>query len=104
MFVSALILFGVASLVGGAAQSQEMLVVARGIQGFSCAFMAASSLAIITSSFANEQLFGNPQIRYDARRFLAIGRLLAVLGDENPRHQLVERLGEVHHPDLSIGP
>ena len=28
-----------------------MLVIARGVQGFSCAFMAASSLAIITSSF-----------------------------------------------------
>src|SRR5215470_14225805 len=35
-----------------------------------------TTLAIITSSFANEQLFGNPQIRYDARKFLAIGRLL----------------------------
>src|SRR5262249_7615673 len=29
-----------------------------------------TTLAIITSSFANEQLFGNPQIRYDARKFL----------------------------------
>src|SRR5262249_6788826 len=35
-----------------------------------------TTLAIITSSFANEQLFGNPQIRYDARQFQAIGRLL----------------------------
>jgi len=35
-----------------------------------------TTLAIITSSFANEQLFDNPQIKYDARRFLAIGRLL----------------------------
>jgi tripartite-type tricarboxylate transporter receptor subunit TctC len=35
-----------------------------------------TTLAIITSSFANEQLFGNPQIRYDARRYLAVGRLL----------------------------
>jgi len=35
-----------------------------------------TALAIITSSFANEQLFGNPQIRYDARQFQAIGRLL----------------------------
>src|SRR5436309_9949010 len=51
VFVSALILFGLASLAGGSAQTQEMLVIARGIQGFSCAFMAASSLAIITSSF-----------------------------------------------------
>jgi EmrB/QacA subfamily drug resistance transporter len=52
VFVSALVLFSLTSLVGGAAQSQLMLVVARGVQGFSCAFMAASSLAIITSSFA----------------------------------------------------
>jgi EmrB/QacA subfamily drug resistance transporter len=51
VFVSALVLFGLASLAGGAAQTQEMLIVARGVQGFSCAFMAASSLAIITSSF-----------------------------------------------------
>ena len=35
-----------------------------------------TTLVIITSSFAMEQLFENPQIRYDARRFLAIGRLL----------------------------
>ena len=35
-----------------------------------------TTLAIITSSFANEQLFGNPQIRYDARKFLPVGRLL----------------------------
>ena len=35
-----------------------------------------TTLAIIISSFANEQLFDNPQIKYDARKFLAIGRLL----------------------------
>src|SRR5215470_15325377 len=35
-----------------------------------------TALAIITSSFANEQLFDNPQIKYDARKFLAVGRLL----------------------------
>jgi tripartite-type tricarboxylate transporter receptor subunit TctC len=35
-----------------------------------------TSLAIITSSFANEQLFDNPQIKYDARKFFAVGRLL----------------------------
>jgi len=51
VFVSALFLFGLASLAGGAAQTQEMLVFARAVQGFSCAFMAASSLAIITRSF-----------------------------------------------------
>jgi tripartite-type tricarboxylate transporter receptor subunit TctC len=34
-----------------------------------------TTLSIITSTFANEELFANPQIRYDSRRFLAIGRL-----------------------------
>src|SRR5437588_6013559 len=50
-FVAALVLFSLASLGGGAAPNREILIVARGLQGFSCAFMAASSLAIITSSF-----------------------------------------------------
>jgi tripartite-type tricarboxylate transporter receptor subunit TctC len=35
-----------------------------------------TTLIMITSSFAMEQLFENPQIKYDARKFLAIGRLL----------------------------
>jgi tripartite-type tricarboxylate transporter receptor subunit TctC len=35
-----------------------------------------TTIAVITSSFANEQLLGNPQIKYDARNFLALGRLL----------------------------
>src|SRR3954453_6028047 len=35
-----------------------------------------TTMAIITSAFANEQLFGNPQIKYDARQFQAVGRLL----------------------------
>jgi tripartite-type tricarboxylate transporter receptor subunit TctC len=35
-----------------------------------------TTLTIITSSFANEQLSGNPQIKYEAQKFLAIGRLL----------------------------
>jgi EmrB/QacA subfamily drug resistance transporter len=52
MFVLALLLFGLASLVGGAAQSREMLIVARAAQGLGGALMAACSLAIITSSFA----------------------------------------------------
>jgi EmrB/QacA subfamily drug resistance transporter len=51
VFVAALVLFSITSLVGGAAATRQMLIVARGVQGFSCAFMAASSLAIITTSF-----------------------------------------------------
>ena len=51
VFVAALVLFGATSMVGGAAQSGLWLFIARGVQGFSCAFMAASSLAIITDTF-----------------------------------------------------
>jgi EmrB/QacA subfamily drug resistance transporter len=50
-FTIALFAFALTSLIGGAAQSRGMLIGARGVQGVSCAFMAASSLAIITSSF-----------------------------------------------------
>jgi EmrB/QacA subfamily drug resistance transporter len=50
-FAIALLAFALTSLIGGAAQSRGMLIGARGAQGLSCAFMAASSLAIITSSF-----------------------------------------------------
>jgi tripartite-type tricarboxylate transporter receptor subunit TctC len=35
-----------------------------------------TTLTIITSSFANEQIASNPQIKYDAQKFLALGRLL----------------------------
>src|SRR5947209_14545698 len=50
-FVAALGLFGLASLAGGIAPTRELLIVARAIQGVGGALMAASSLAIITSSF-----------------------------------------------------
>jgi EmrB/QacA subfamily drug resistance transporter len=51
VFAAALVLFSVTSLFGGLAPTRAVLIGARGVQGFSCAFMAASSLAIITSSF-----------------------------------------------------
>ena len=50
-FVLALLLFGLASLLGGVAPSQGMLIGARAFQGLAGALMAASSLAIVTSSF-----------------------------------------------------
>jgi EmrB/QacA subfamily drug resistance transporter len=49
--VVALVLFGAASLAGGAAPSQEMLIAGRAVQGLAGALMAATSLAIITASF-----------------------------------------------------
>jgi tripartite-type tricarboxylate transporter receptor subunit TctC len=43
---------------------------------FNVAPQDGTTLTIITSSFANEQLSDNPQIKYEAQKFLAIGRLL----------------------------
>jgi EmrB/QacA subfamily drug resistance transporter len=51
VFVIALALFALASLAGGLAQDRDMLIGARALQGLAGAFMAASSLAIITASF-----------------------------------------------------
>ena len=51
MLVAGLVLFGLASLVGGAAPDQGVLVGARAVQGLAGALMAATSLAIITASF-----------------------------------------------------
>ncbi|MGA8364412.1 MAG: MFS transporter [Solirubrobacteraceae bacterium] len=51
MLVTGLILFGIASLAGGTAPDQEVLIGARAVQGFAGALMAATSLAIITASF-----------------------------------------------------
>ncbi len=52
IFVAALILFGIASLIGGLAPTQAVLIGGRALQGFAGALMAACSLAIITASFA----------------------------------------------------
>ena len=49
--VAGLILFGLASLAGGVAPDQVVLVAARALQGLAGAMMAATSLAIITASF-----------------------------------------------------
>jgi len=50
MFVAALVLFALASLAGGAAPGQGVLIGARAAQGLAGALMAACSLAIITAS------------------------------------------------------
>jgi EmrB/QacA subfamily drug resistance transporter len=52
MFVTGLLVFALASLVGGTAATQAVLLGARALQGLGGALMAASSLAVITSSFA----------------------------------------------------
>jgi EmrB/QacA subfamily drug resistance transporter len=51
-FVAALCVFALASLLGGLAPTSDVLILARAIQGFGGALMAATSLGIITATFA----------------------------------------------------
>ncbi|MGO9958985.1 MAG: MFS transporter [Solirubrobacteraceae bacterium] len=51
VFVSGLALFGLASLAGGLATSQSMLIGARAIQGLGGAVIAPASLSILTTTF-----------------------------------------------------
>jgi EmrB/QacA subfamily drug resistance transporter len=53
VFIFGMGLFALASLVGGLAQSQGMLIVARGIQGLGCAVVAPATLSIITATFTD---------------------------------------------------
>jgi EmrB/QacA subfamily drug resistance transporter len=51
MFVVGIVVFSLASLVGGLAQSQAMLVAARALQGVGGAIVAPATLAILTTTF-----------------------------------------------------
>ncbi len=51
VFVWGLVLFSLASLAGGLADSQTVLIIARLIQGLGAAVIAPASLSIITSTF-----------------------------------------------------
>jgi EmrB/QacA subfamily drug resistance transporter len=55
VFVAGLVLFAVASLVGGLSSSQGMLIAARAVQGIGGAVVAPATLAIITTTFAEGQ-------------------------------------------------
>ena len=52
VFVSGLLLFAVASLIGGLSDSQGMLVGARALQGLGGAIVAPATLSILTTTFA----------------------------------------------------
>jgi EmrB/QacA subfamily drug resistance transporter len=51
VFMSGLVLFGAASLVGGFANSEGMLIAARAVQGLGGALLSPAALSIITTTF-----------------------------------------------------
>src|SRR6476619_1138519 len=55
VFIGGLLLFSLASLVGGLASSQGMLIAARAAQGLGGAIVSPASLAIITTTFTDGQ-------------------------------------------------
>ncbi len=52
MFMAGLVLFSVASLLGGLAQSEAWLIGARALQGLGAAIVSPAALSIITTTFA----------------------------------------------------
>jgi EmrB/QacA subfamily drug resistance transporter len=52
MFMSGLVVFSLASLAGGVAQSEAWLIVARAAQGLGGAIVSPAALSIITTTFA----------------------------------------------------
>src|SRR5436305_1525700 len=52
VFIAGLLLFALASLLGGLSNSQGMLVIARGVQGLGGAVVAPATLSILTTTFA----------------------------------------------------
>ncbi len=52
MFITGLIVFSLASLVGGLAQSEAWLIAARAVQGLGAAIVSPAALSIITTTFA----------------------------------------------------
>ena len=51
MFITGLILFGLASLGGGLAQTEWQLIAARAVQGLGAAIVSPAALSIITTTF-----------------------------------------------------
>jgi EmrB/QacA subfamily drug resistance transporter len=52
VFIFGLLLFAAASLAGGLAESQGMLIAARAVQGLGAAILSPAALSIITTTFA----------------------------------------------------
>src|SRR5204862_2914290 len=52
IFVVGLLVFGVASLAGGLAQSEGWLITARAVQGLGAALLSPAALSLLTVTFA----------------------------------------------------
>ncbi len=52
MFIVGLVVFSLASLAGGLAQSETWLITARAVQGLGAAIVSPAALSIITNTFA----------------------------------------------------
>jgi MFS family permease len=52
MFMTGLILFSLASLLGGLAQSEGWLIAARAVQGLGGAIVSPAALSIIATTFS----------------------------------------------------
>src|SRR5919112_4049874 len=52
VFMGGLVLFGLASLAGGLANSEGMLIAARAVQGLGGAILSPAALSIVTTTFA----------------------------------------------------
>src|SRR3954452_8475741 len=52
VFMGGLVLFSIASLLGGLSQSEEQLIAARALQGLGAALLAPSALSMVTNMFA----------------------------------------------------
>src|ERR1700729_1772446 len=51
MFMIGLVIFAIASLLGGLAQSPGWLIAARAVQGFGAALLSPAALSIVTTTF-----------------------------------------------------
>src|SRR5436190_2415349 len=51
VYMAGLILFGIASFLGGVSQSDPMLIAARALQGLGAALLSPAALSILTATF-----------------------------------------------------
>ncbi len=51
VYMAGLILFGIASFIGGLAQSEAMLIASRALQGLGAALLSPAALSILTATF-----------------------------------------------------